>query len=162
MHVLFNIRTSYLHPPPRLPSCWHFTLLRLLIVHILTETEILCIPYLLSISLWVPCWKHRPSRCLITSTQTGASQWVTSSACHPSFGSRSTWSTSWCGPQVLSNRSVDVGQSPQTASDAFSSKLTSAFPSRLPRVLQRLAVCLRPERTVPDIHSDNLTMATVP
>lgn len=29
-------------------------------------------------------------------------------------------------------------------------------------VLQRLAVCLRPERTIPEIHSDNLNMVSVP
>lgn len=29
-------------------------------------------------------------------------------------------------------------------------------------LLQRLAVCLRPERTIPDIHADTLNMATVP
>lgn len=75
----------------------------------LTHAGMLHIPTLLSISSWAPCWKHRPSHCLITSTQTGASQWDTSLASHPSCGSPSIWSTSWYGPLDLSNRSVDEG-----------------------------------------------------
>uniref|UniRef100_A0A669DY11 Transporter n=1 Tax=Oreochromis niloticus TaxID=8128 RepID=A0A669DY11_ORENI len=53
-------------------------------------------------------------------------------------------------------------QSPETVSDAFSSNVTSASFSRVPCFPQRLAVCLRPERTIPDIHAENLNMATVP
>lgn len=41
-------------------------------------------------------------------------------------------------------------------SDIFPSSLTVSFPP------QRLAVCLRPERTIPDIHADSLNMAAVP